>query len=111
MAFLKKQEDEINQTILEMTHSIGELKKLLDSNNICLLSTYTSKNEEFSELPPKFIVTLPSFSSPKIDTEQLLQQFGSLTALSRTTVETNSSSSDALELDNMNDSFDAYNNF
>lgn len=83
LAFLKKQEDEINQTILEMTHNIGELKKLLDSNDICLLSTYTSKNEEFSVLPPKFIATLLSFSSPKIDTEQLLQQFGSLTALSR----------------------------
>lgn len=82
-AFLKKQEDEINHAILEITHSTGELKKLLDSNDICLLSTYKSKNAEFSGLPPKFIVTLPSFSSQKIDTEQLRRQFGTLTALSR----------------------------
>lgn len=83
LAFLKKQEDEINQTILEITHNIGELKKLLDSNDIYLLSTYKSKNAEFSKMPPKFIFTLPSFSSQRIDTEQLLRQFGSLTALSR----------------------------
>lgn len=83
LAFLKKQEDEINHTILEIKHNIGELKKLLDSNDIYLLSTYKSKNAEFNKLPPKFIVTLPSFSSQRIDTEQLLRQFGSLTALSR----------------------------
>lgn len=79
LAFLKKQEDEINQTILEISHSIGELKKLLDSNDICLLSTYKSKNAELSKLPTKFIFSLPCFSSQRIDTEQLLRQFGSLT--------------------------------
>eukprot|EP00105_Crassostrea_gigas_P010102 XP_011425264.1 PREDICTED: E3 ubiquitin-protein ligase TRIM63-like [Crassostrea gigas] len=83
LAFLKKQEYEINQTILEITHNIGELKELLDSNDIYLLSTYKSKNAELSKLPPKFIFTFPCFSSQRIDTEQLLRQFGSLTPLSR----------------------------
>lgn len=77
--FLQKQEDEIIHSISEISHTINELKKLMDSNDISLLCKYKSRNAEFSELPPKFVVTLPSFSSPKIDTKRLTQQFGSLT--------------------------------
>lgn len=79
LAFLKKQEDEINHTISELTHIIGELKKLLDSNDICLISTYKSKNAEFIALPPKLIVTLPRFSFQESHTELLRQLFGYLT--------------------------------
>ncbi|XP_052681255.1 E3 ubiquitin-protein ligase TRIM9-like [Crassostrea angulata] len=79
--FLQKQENEINHTISEISQTIGELKKIMDNNDVRLLCKYKSRNAEFRMLPPKFIVTLPSFSSPKIDTEQLTQQFGSLSTL------------------------------
>lgn len=79
--FLQKQENQINHTISEISQTIGELKKITDINDVRLLCKYKSRNAEFRMLPPKFVVTLPSFSSPKIDTEQLTQQFGSLSTL------------------------------
>lgn len=61
-----------------MSQTIGDLKKLKDSNDFSLLCKYKSRNAEFREMPPKFVVALPSFSFPKIDTKQLTQQFGFL---------------------------------
>lgn len=87
VAVIKKQEVKINNSLSEITHSINELKKLLDSNDANLLSTYKSRNSEFRRLPPKLVITLPHFSPQRIDTDQLFQQFGSLTALSITTEE------------------------
>lgn len=87
VSVIKKQEVKINNSLSEITHSINELKKLLDSNDANLLSTYKSRNAEFRRLPPKLVITLPHFSPQRIDTDQLFQQFGSLTALSITTEE------------------------
>lgn len=87
MVFLKEQEDEINQTILEIRKAICELKKLKDLNDVSRLSKYKSTNADFGMLPPKFNVTLPNFSSERINTDQLIHQFGSLEALSITTEE------------------------
>lgn len=85
LAFLKEQEEDINHYISEITQSIVKLKKLLVSNDGCLFSKYISRNSEFRRLPPKLIST--SFCSERIDTEQLIQQFGSLSAMSITTEE------------------------
>lgn len=85
LAFLNEQEDDINHNMSEITQSIVELNKLLVSNDGCRVSEYISRNSEFRIFPPK--LSLPSFSSKEIDTEQLIQQFGSLAALSTTTEE------------------------
>lgn len=104
LAVIKKQEDKINKSLSEITHRINELKKLLDSNDTNLLSTYKSRNAEFRRLPPKLVITFPHFSSQRIDTDQLFQQFGSLTALSITTEKTSTSEQSNIRASNRKES-------
>lgn len=80
LSVLKKQEDEIKQSVLETTQIIFKMKKILDSNDVYLLSEYKSRNVEFRKLPPKLIVSLPTFTPRRINTEKLSKQFGSLSA-------------------------------
>nr|XP_022336285.1 uncharacterized protein LOC111132760 [Crassostrea virginica] len=86
-AALHEQEDEIKHTITEIKQVIQDLNILLDTFNVSFVSKYQSRIEEFRKLPPNLKIFLPHFNAHKINREQLLKQFGSLTALSIETEE------------------------
>ncbi|XP_048748913.2 uncharacterized protein LOC125661075 [Ostrea edulis] len=86
ISVLDKHTDEITHRMTEINQVILEMKNILDTNDISLTSTYKSRNDEFNKLPPTIKVTLPSLSTPTINTEKLNEMFGSLTLLSVTTV-------------------------
>nr|XP_022306697.1 tripartite motif-containing protein 2-like [Crassostrea virginica] len=81
LAAITTQEDVINKALHEIKQVILDLQKLLDSDEVCLVSEYTSRNEEFRSMPAQFQVTLPTFSPQEINSEQLYQQLGSLSQL------------------------------
>ena len=81
---MDKQKDAINRTTNEIKQVILDLKKLRDFKDVCLVSEYTSRNEEFRRLPYQFQVTLPTFIPQEINREQIHQQIGSLSKLAIT---------------------------
>ncbi|XP_078331529.1 uncharacterized protein LOC144625200 [Crassostrea virginica] len=90
-AAIDQQEVAINRTIPEITQAILDLKRLLerlqdklDTSDVCLVSEYTSRTEEFRNLPAQFQVTLPTFTPQEINREQIHQQIGSLSELAIT---------------------------
>lgn len=70
-----------------------KIKKILDSDDVNLLSEYQSSNAEFKKFSHEIVFSLPTFSSQKIDTKQLFQQFGTLS----NTTEKNVLSSDEFD--------------
>ncbi|XP_078311396.1 uncharacterized protein LOC111132774 [Crassostrea virginica] len=84
---LDKQEDAINHTLTEIKQVIQDLKSLLDTSDDSIVLNYKSRIEKFRKVPSKFRVTLPKFLPYQTNRDQLLQQFGSLTALSIETEE------------------------
>ena len=81
LAAITTQEDVINNALHEIKQVILDLQKLLDSDDVCLVSEYTSRNEKFRSIPAQFQVTLSTFSPQEINREQLYQQLGSLSQL------------------------------
>ncbi|XP_078320330.1 uncharacterized protein LOC144621337 [Crassostrea virginica] len=81
LAAITTQEYVINKALYEIKQVILDLQKLLDSDDVCLVSEYVSRNEKFRSLPAQFQVTLPTFSPQEINREQLYQQLGSLSQL------------------------------
>ena len=74
LAAITKKEHAINKTFHKIKQNILDLQKLLDSDDVCLVSEYTSRKEEFRSQPSQFQVTLPIFSPQDIKRKQLYHQ-------------------------------------
>ncbi|XP_078340532.1 uncharacterized protein LOC111106434 [Crassostrea virginica] len=89
LTVIGKQEDAINHTITEIEQTILDLRKLLNTSDVCHVSKYKSKNEEFRRVPAQLQVTLPTFIPAKINVDKIYQQLGFLSKLVITTEEEN----------------------
>ena len=84
---LDKQEEAINNITTEIKQVIQDLKSLLDTGDDSVVLNYQFRIEEFRNLLYKVKVNLPHFITYQTNRDQLLKQFGSLTALSIETEE------------------------
>lgn len=78
MHALDNQEGEINKQISQIRRHMSDLKKLLENNDVYMISSYKSMNAKFRRFPPEVSIKIPTFRYQKIDTEGLRKQFGSL---------------------------------
>lgn len=72
---LTKEQFETTSKVSEIKEAIGELRVLLDSNDVGLVTGYKSKISEFRKLPPKFKIRFPPTSFPKIDFKDIYKSF------------------------------------
>ncbi|XP_078321313.1 uncharacterized protein LOC144621597 [Crassostrea virginica] len=87
LAAIEKQEDETNKALHEIKQVIQDLKSLLDTSDVGLVSKYRSRIAEFRKLPNKLKISLPNLLPQKINREKLLKQIGSFIPLSIETEE------------------------
>ncbi|XP_052677307.1 uncharacterized protein LOC128158481 [Crassostrea angulata] len=79
---LQKHLDEIKQIHSLIKQTLLAIKEIKTSTELAPTIKYSSKIREFSKLPPKIQVSLPTFISKPIDREKLYSLFGQITPLS-----------------------------
>ncbi|XP_052676184.1 uncharacterized protein LOC128157651 [Crassostrea angulata] len=84
---LQKHLDEIKQIQSLIKQTLLALKEIEKSTAVAPTIEYNSKIREFSKLPPKLQVKLPTYIPKPIDREKLYSLFGQITPLSTATKE------------------------
>ncbi|XP_052676189.1 uncharacterized protein LOC128157656 [Crassostrea angulata] len=84
---LQKHLDEIKQIQSLIKQTLLALYEIEKSTAVATTIEYNSKIREFSKLPPKLQVKLPTFIQKPIDREKLYSLFGHITPLSTATEE------------------------
>nr|XP_022288446.1 uncharacterized protein LOC111100651 [Crassostrea virginica] len=84
LSILTKHLEEIKQLQSLMHETLHSMYEMEESNEVTPTINYSSKNQEFSKLPPKVIVSMPKFMPKPIEKEELCRLIGKLTPLSTT---------------------------
>nr|XP_034305013.1 uncharacterized protein LOC117680567 [Crassostrea gigas]XP_034305014.1 uncharacterized protein LOC117680567 [Crassostrea gigas] len=84
---LQKHLNEIKQIQSLIKETLQTIRKIEKSTEVSLTIEYSSKIREFSKLPPKVQVSLPTFIPKPIEREKLCSLFGQITPLSHATEE------------------------
>nr|XP_034315564.1 uncharacterized protein LOC105349190 [Crassostrea gigas] len=84
---LQKHLDEIKRIQSLIKQTLLALNEIEKSTAVAPTIEYKSKNKEFSKLPPKVQVKLPTYIPKPIDREKLYSLFGHITPLSTATEE------------------------
>ncbi|XP_052677904.1 uncharacterized protein LOC128158954 [Crassostrea angulata] len=84
---LQKHLNEIKQIQSLIKETLQAIRKIEKSTEVSSTIEYSSKIREFSKLPPKVQVSLPTFIPKPIDREKLCSLFGQITPLSTATEE------------------------
>ncbi|XP_065938050.1 uncharacterized protein [Magallana gigas] len=84
---LQKHLNEIKQIQSLIKQTLQAIRKIEKSTEVSPTIEYSSKIREFSKLPPKVKVSLPTFIPKPIDGEKLYSLFGQITPLSTATEE------------------------
>ncbi|XP_052679586.1 uncharacterized protein LOC128160323 [Crassostrea angulata] len=84
---LQKHLDEIKQIQSLIKQTLQAIRKIEKSTEVSSTIEYSSKTREFSKLPPKVQVSLPTFIPKPIDHEKLYSLFGQISPLSTATEE------------------------
>ncbi|XP_078335489.1 uncharacterized protein LOC111100884 [Crassostrea virginica] len=84
LSILKKHLEEIKQLQSLMHKTLHSIYEMEESNEVTPTIHYSSKNQEFSKLPPKVLVSMPKFIPKPIEKEELCSLIGKLTPLSTT---------------------------
>ncbi|XP_022296822.2 uncharacterized protein LOC111106439 isoform X1 [Crassostrea virginica] len=80
-SLLQKHLDEIKQLQSFMQQTLLVLNEIEESNEVSKTNHFSSKNEEFSKLPPKVVASMPKFIPKQIEREELCSLIGKLTPL------------------------------
>nr|XP_022305094.1 E3 ubiquitin-protein ligase TRIM9-like isoform X2 [Crassostrea virginica] len=84
LALIQKRENFINDRIKSISQEILRVRKLLDANDILLVSKYISINHLHKTQSIKLQATLPRFTPTKNDGYHISKQIGSLSKIERT---------------------------
>ncbi|XP_022299821.2 uncharacterized protein LOC111108316 [Crassostrea virginica] len=80
-SILKRHLDEIKQLQSLMQQTLLVLNEIEESNEVSKTIHFSSKNEEFSKLPPKVVASAPKFIPKQIEREEFCSLIGKLTPL------------------------------
>eukprot|EP00105_Crassostrea_gigas_P017846 XP_011435777.1 PREDICTED: uncharacterized protein LOC105334142 [Crassostrea gigas] len=82
---LQKHLDEIKQIQALINQTLLAIEEIKKSTEVSPTIEYSSKTREFSKLPPKVKITLPTFIPKPLDHKKLYNMFGQITPLSTAT--------------------------